>query len=71
MSAKRGFIVPAQERVRIPGLCHIRKPGSELRCTLTPGHDGNHLNFYAGTTNSSGIRPGLSWPRRDGETQAD
>jgi hypothetical protein len=58
-------------RVPLPDVCHIRHPRSELRCTLPVGHGGNHVNYYAGITNSSGIRPGVSWRRKTGETQAD
>lgn len=61
----------AGERAHIPAVCHIRHTDSELRCTLPAGHQGEHLNYYAGVTNSSGIRPGVRWPRRDGETQND
>jgi hypothetical protein len=49
----------------------MRHPQSELRCTLSAGHTGDHVNYYAGITNSSGVRPGVSWPQRPGETQAD
>jgi hypothetical protein len=60
-----------ERRVEVPAVCHMRHPQSELRCTLSVGHDGDHVNYYAGITNSSGIRPGVSWLRRPGESQAD
>ncbi|MET9494591.1 hypothetical protein [Streptomyces sp. NPDC006552] len=59
------------EFLAIPHVCFIRKPDSALRCTRRPMHDDDHLNFYASVTNSSGIRPGMSRPHREGETQAD
>ncbi|MFD0555291.1 hypothetical protein ACFQ0X_43530 [Streptomyces rectiviolaceus] len=46
-------------RVHIPVICHIRKRGTEIRCTLSPTHKGDHRNPYARA----------SWPRRAGETQ--
>jgi hypothetical protein len=47
------------DRVHIPVICHIRKRGTEVRCTLPPTHAGDHRNVYRG----------MSWPRRAGETQ--
>ncbi|MEU6123448.1 hypothetical protein [Streptomyces sp. NPDC047123] len=49
-----------RERVTITVLCWIRKPGSEARCCLPPGHHGDHHHWYGGG----------HWPRRAGETQA-
>ncbi|MEV0324595.1 hypothetical protein ACIBKX_40385 [Streptomyces sp. NPDC050658] len=48
------------ERVVIPVICHIRKQGTEIRCTLSPQHSGAHRNVYGR----------IDWPRRPGETQA-
>lgn len=48
------------ERVPIPGICHIRKQGTEIRCTLPPQHGGGHRHYYQR----------IDWPRRSGETQA-
>lgn len=62
---------PVQDFVQIPSLCFIRKPGDTLRCTRSPQHAGDHAHFYAGVTNSRGIRPNITWPRREGESQAD
>ncbi|MFI7382914.1 hypothetical protein [Streptomyces sp. NPDC049813] len=59
------------EFVPMRHVCYIREPQSLLRCTRRPDHNDDHKNFYAGVTNSSGIRPGVSWPRRKGESQAD
>ncbi|WP_420034718.1 hypothetical protein ACN2WE_21565 [Streptomyces sp. cg28] len=59
------------EPVRMPHVCFDQKPGGNLHCTRAPGHDGDHLNFYAGVTNSVGVRPGTMWPRRRDEQQPD
>lgn len=48
------------DRIVIPGICHIRKQGTEVRCTFPPQHNGDHRNYYSR----------ISWPRRPGETQA-
>ncbi|GAA3099208.1 hypothetical protein ACFQ0X_08175 [Streptomyces rectiviolaceus] len=48
------------ERVLVPVICHIRKQGSVVRCTLPPRHSGGHRNYYQR----------IDWPRRPGETQA-
>ena len=60
-----------QRRVEITHVCFIRKPGDTIRCTEPPGHDGDHHDYLSGTTDQQGRRPGVRWPRRDGETQFD
>lgn len=54
----------------LAGYCWDVKPGDVLRCTLPPLHRGDHKNVYAGETGRRGVRPGETWPRRSGETQA-
>jgi hypothetical protein len=46
-------------RVVIPCYCWIRRPGTETRCTLAPGHAGEHFHCYTSTT----------WPNRGPEPQ--
>lgn len=41
------FTIPG--RVVIPCYCWIKRPGTETRCTLTPGHDGPHYHAYSRT----------------------
>lgn len=48
-----------EERVTIPGLCWIRKPGTETRCCRSTGHSGDHHNYYGGG----------QWKQRAGESQ--
>ncbi|WP_329059381.1 hypothetical protein OG511_42335 [Streptomyces sp. NBC_01453] len=67
MSARRKTL---QEHVEIPGICFIRQPESVLRCTLFAGHYSDHQYFYSGELRN-GFRVGTTWPRREGETQAD
>lgn len=37
-------------RVVIPCYCWIRKPGTELRCTLAPHATGDHFHAYSRST---------------------
>ncbi|MEV8418173.1 hypothetical protein AB0P45_31925 [Streptomyces niveus] len=47
------------ERVQIPGLCWIPRPGSAQRCTEGADHAGKHFDCYTRD----------EWPRLAGETQ--
>lgn len=48
------------ERTPVPGICHVRKQGTDYRCTLPSQHSGGHRHVYQR----------IDWPRRAGETQA-
>ncbi|MGW1887757.1 hypothetical protein [Streptomyces sp. NPDC001970] len=57
MSPRTPYTTPG--RVVIPCYCWIKKPGTQMRCTLRPGHDGPHY-FHIGFT---------QWPNHGPEPQ--
>ncbi|WP_406730866.1 hypothetical protein [Streptomyces sp. NBC_01794] len=57
MSQAAPYTTP--DRVVVPCYCWIRKPGTETRCTLEPGHRGEHYHGYSFT----------AWPNRGPEPQ--
>ncbi|MFI6697013.1 hypothetical protein ACIBLA_35760 [Streptomyces sp. NPDC050433] len=47
------------ERVHIPSLCWVPRPGTAQRCTEHAGHDGQHFDCYTRD----------EWPHCAGEAQ--